>query len=66
LILKSHINNITSGPLFKGQMTMILYVLSLTMEGECPNNERKLEGFKNNNNKKPTAFHFNVTQDSSI
>jgi len=56
LILKSHINNITSGPLFRGQMTMILYVLSLTMGGKSTDNEGELEGLKKN---QQTSFSFN-------
>lgn len=41
---------------------MILYVLSLTMEGKCTNNGESLEDFFFKEKKTPAAFHFSVAQ----
>lgn len=41
-------------------MTMILYVLSLTMEGRSTNNEKKLEGLKKKKKTNKPVFHLIV------
>lgn len=41
---------------------MILYVLSLTMEGKCTNNGESLKDFFLKEKKKTAAFHFSVAQ----